>query len=515
MHLDPKMKSTLDVRYTELIGNRASFITRAEQYSKMSLPYILPNSKTSAAQNMHGYQGIGAEAVNHLANKIIMTMFPISMPFYTLKFDAEIEEEMEANNTDRISTTSALNKVVDLSLIEMQKLKLRPDLVTAAKHLIISGNDLLVFTKKGTKVLGLDKYAVKRDPQGNLLRLITCEDVVYLTLPPTIKMALRSKQKNPAKKDEFEKLKLYTGYSLQEDGTFTIEQSVDDVVAITPITKVRPELVPAIPSTWNLTSGEDYGRGLMEDHSGDFHVLELLSEARARGAATMMDVKYLVRAGAMTDIDTLNKAPTGEFVIGNEDDIHILQLDKFADGKLIQDVMNEYQERISRAFLMIQNSIRDSERTTAFEIQKVANELDGSLGGIYSTLSVDMQLPIAYQLLDRVNSELLSGDFQPIITAGVDALGRNRELEKIQQYSEMMAIPQSWAEPLLKRMDWDKYSTLVASQLSLDTSFLISEDTVNKSTENESTGQTQQVLADSLASSTGSALGKQLIEGKK
>tara|TARA_R110000851_G_scaffold317339_1_gene480803 strand:+ start:28394 stop:29941 length:1548 start_codon:yes stop_codon:yes gene_type:complete len=515
MQLDPKIKSTLDVRYTELIGDRAAFISRAEQYSKMSLPYILPASKTSGAQNKHGYQGIGAEAVNHLANKIVMTMYPISIPFYTLKFDAEIEEEMEKNKTDRVDTTAGLNKIVDLSLIEMQKLKLRPDLVTATKHLIITGNDLLVFTKKGTKVLGLDKWAIKRDPQGNMLRLITCEDVVYLTLPNPIKLAIRTKQANPAKKDEFEKLKLYTGYTLQEDGTFTIEQSVDDVIAIEPLTGIRPELVPAIPNTWNLTSGEDYGRGLMEDHSGDFHVLEFLSEARARGAATMMDVKYLVRAGAMTDVETLNKAPTGEYVIGNSDDIHVLQLDKFADGKLIQDVMTEYQARISRAFLMIQNSIRDSERTTAFEIQKVANELDGSLGGIYSTLSVDQQLPIAYQLLDIVDSELLKGSFQPIITAGVDALGRNRELEKIQQYSEMMAIPQSWAEPVQKRMDWDKYSTLVASQLSLDTSFLLPVGDVKDAEGQEGDNQTQQVLADSLASATGASMGKELIEGKK
>ena len=515
MQLDPNMTSTLPERYTELIGSRNSYLTRAESYSKMTLPYILPRSKNDSAQNMHGYQGIGAEAVNHLANKVVMTLFPIGFPFYTLKFDDEIEKEIEDKNADRTELTAGLNKVVDMSLIEMQKLKLRPDLVTAIKHLIISGNQLLVFTDKGTKVLGLDKYAVKRDPQGNLIRLITCEDVVYLTLPNPIKTVLRAKQQDPRKKDEFDNLKLYTGYTLQDDGTFTIEQSVDDVKAVDPIEGIKPHMLPAIPNVWNLASGEDYGRGLVEDHSGDFHVLEFLSEARARGAAIMMDVKYLVRAGAQTDIETLNKAPTGEFVVGHEDDISILQLDKFADGKLIQDVMREYQERISRAFLMLQNSIRDSERTTAFEIRQVANELDGALGGVYSTLSVDMQLPIAYQLLERVDSELLNGGFQPIVTAGVDALGRNRELEKITQYSELMALPQAWAEPILAKMDWEKYSTLVSSQLSLDTSFLKKDEDMAQESSNNEVNQVGQVMSESFASSAGQAMGKQLIEGEK
>ncbi len=509
------MKSTLAARYNELVGSRSSFLARAEEYSKMTLPYILPQSKTDSAQNKHGYQGIGAEAVNSLANKVVMTLFPIGIPFYSLKFDSEIEKEIDEKGIDRIDINAANNKIVDLSMIEMQKLKLRPDLVTAAKHLIISGNDLLVFTKKGTKVLGLDKWVVKRDPEGNVLRLISCEDVVYLTLPNPIKLALRASKTDPRKKDDFEKLKLYTGYTLQDDGTFTIEQSIDDIKAIEPLTGIKPNMVPAIPNTWNLTSGDDYGRGLVEDHAGDFHVLEFLSEARARGAATMMDVKYLVRAGATTDVATLNRAPTGEFVIGNPDDISVLQLDKFADGSLIQDVMKEYQERISRAFLMLQSSIRDSERTTAFEIQKVANELDASLGGVYSTLSVDMQLPIAFQLLDRVDDQLLDGGFEPIVTAGIDALGRNRELEKIQTYSEMMAMPQAWPEDVQNRMIWDKYSDLIASQLSLDTSFLMPEEDVQQTKGNESAGQTDQVLADSLAGAAGTALGKQMIEGKK
>lgn len=515
MNLDPKLKSNLSTLYQELVGERSSFKQRGEEYSRKTLPYILPNTKSSGAQNMHGYQGIGAEAVNHLANKIVSTLFPVVEPFFSLKFDSDTEAQIAATGANRAQLDVGLNKVVDLAILEMNNLKLRPSLVTKLKHLIITGNACLVFTEKGVKLLGLDKYVCKRDPCGNLLKLVTAEKVSYLSLPADLKLLCRMQKNDKKQKDENELLDLYTAYELQFDGTYTISQAVGEYQAIKPITGIKEANLPAVVGRWNATSGEDYGRGLVEDHSGDFHVLEFLSEARAKGAATMMDVKYLVRPGSLTDVATLNKAGTGEFVQGMEDDISVLQLDKYADGRLIQDVMSEYQERIQRAFLMVNAAVRDSERTTAYEIQRTANELDLSLGGIYSTLSVEVQKPVAVNLLDKVNPKLMEEKFEPSIQTGIEALGRSRELEKIAHYSEMMALPASWAEPIQKRMDWGKYSDLVASNVALDTSFLLPEEQVQEEQQGEQAGIEESAMGESLAKSAGAALGKQMIEGEK
>lgn len=508
-------KSPISTRYSELEGVRSSFLTRGEQYSKMTLPYILPQTKSDGAQNKHGYQGIGAEAVNHLANKMVATLFPIAESFFKLGFDSDTQAELEQSDAIVAELDIGLNKIVDLAIIEMNKLKLRPDLISKAKHLIISGNAMLVFTDKGVKLLGLDKYVVKRDTCGNLLRVISKEKVSFLSLPPEMKEVLKVKPNGKLAKnrDDNEELDLYTSYALQEDGTFTIEQAVDEFVAGEAKEGVKPEDLPAIVGRWNSTSGEDYGRGLVEDHSGDLHVLEFLSEARALGSATMMDVKYLVRPGSLTDIESLNKAPTGEFCQGMPEDIAVLQLDKFADGRLIQDVMQEYQQRISRAFLMLQSQIRDSERTTAFEIQKTANEMDLSLGGVYSTQVVDWQLPVANQLLSKVNTKLVDAEFEPQIKSGLAALGRASELEKLGQFSEMMALPQAWPEELRRNTDWDLYSNLVASNISLDISFIKKADPEQETKEQESVEES--ALGESLAKSAGSSLGKQLIEGER
>jgi hypothetical protein len=320
----------------------------------------------------------------------------------------------------------------------------------------------------------------------------------------------KSTQKTDA--DGETKYKLYTGYIYGDDGMYTITQDIEGIQVMEP-KKVIAEKMPALFPRWNATSGEDYGRGLMEDHSGDFAMVEFLSEARAKGAATMMDVKYLVRPGALTDVKTLNSSPTGTFVSGMADDIIAFQADKFADGQLIMDVMNEYMERISRAFSMISASVRDSERTTKYEIQKLANDLDLNHGGAYSVQTDELQKPIAIQLMDMIGGDFIENGIEPTILTGLESLGKNKELEKLMGYTEMMMLPTSWPEPLQQRVDWDKYSNAVATTLSLDTDWLKPEE-VQPQQQGEGTPEQVEAGAfgESMASSAGNELGKQMVE---
>lgn len=497
--------------YEKLEKKRAPFLQRARDYSRMTLPYVLPAEGTPVGEaNKRGYQGIGAEAVNHLSNKIVQALFPVNEPFFRMGLDPEVEAEFSAKK--KMSTSELdvyFNTITDLCIRQMGKLKLRPLLVQNEKHLIITGNGCLVFTDSGVRQLGLDKYVVRRDPEGKILLVITKESVVFDELPKEVRAVYLAR--NPSKQEDKLKgkeLPLYTGY-YWEDGEYEGLQSVDDILIFS--NRVPEEKLPIIINRWNTTSGEDYGRGLVEDHAGDLHVLNFLSEARARGAATMMDVKFLVKPGSLTDVDALNEAPTGEYVQGMEGDITVLQLEKYADSRLIESVMKEYMERIGRSFLMLQATIRDSERTTKYEVQRMANEMDLSMGGIYSSQAEELQRPIAIQLLDMVDPRLVNKDVVPVINTGLEALGRASELEKIYQYSEMMALPQSWPEALQQVMDWKSYSDIVASNLSLDTEgFYVAPSTVQQQGQQQQQQETMGVLGQSLASSLGSEIGKKI-----
>ena len=93
-------------------------------------------------------------------------------------------------------------------------------------------------------------------------------------------------------------------------------------------------------------------------------------------------------------------------------------------------MIEEMKIELSKAFLVAGASIRDSERTTAQEVQLVASEVEASLGGIYTAISGDIQRPIVEQSMKDLKIDT-GKDVDVIITTGVQALGRNIELGKI------------------------------------------------------------------------------------
>jgi hypothetical protein len=480
----------------------------------MTLPYILPEqgSKASSEMNKHGYSGVGAESVNHLANKITSTLFPVSEPFFSLRIDPDLELELrERGAKARTALEAYFVELADLADRKMQKLKMRPQLVNYEKHLLISGNACLVFTDRGVKMLGLDSYITKRTAEGAVSLGITCEDILFTDLPSDMQSIVLAN--NPGKKPEdLDKQKLYTGYQLIDNDSYVITQAVDNIPVMKPKT-VSAEKLPAIFGRYTATTGEDYGRGLVEDHCGDFHVVEFLSKARALGAAIMMDIKYLVRPGSLTNVTTFNKAETGTYLQGLADDIVPVQLEKYADHQFISSIISEYTERIGRAFLMLQTQVRDSERTTAYEIQRMANEIDASKGGNYSMQSADLQQPVAVQLLDMISPKLMNDGIEPMIVTGLEALGRARKLEKIMQYTELMGLTAAWPDEIKAATDMREYSDVIASQVGLAITWIKSETKQKKEQGEQSLQERGSVMTDAISSGAGNALGKSIGEG--
>jgi hypothetical protein len=206
------------------------------------------------------------------------------------------------------------------------------------------------------------------------------------------------------------------------------------------------------------------------------YCIEFLSEALAKGMSIMADVKFLLRPGSVIDIDEIATAPPGEWLYGEEKDIYVLQLSKYADFKPIAEVLQEYKRRVGQAFLMNSATTRDKERVTAYEIRSNAQELETSLGGVYSLLSQTLQVPLAYLYLRRVNFPLLRGIVMPKILTGLEAFGKINDLDKLMQFTEMMQLPQTWPAGLQERVKWDDFAKQIASNLSMKLDFMMDEE---------------------------------------
>jgi hypothetical protein len=74
----------------------------------------------------------------------------------------------------------------------------------------------------------------------------------------------------------------------------------------------------------------------------------------------------------------------------------------------------------------------------------MANELETALGGVYSLLSQELQLPIVRLLMQRMSKKgeipnLPKGTVKPTIITGVEALGRGNDLEKLREFTAEIA----------------------------------------------------------------------------
>jgi len=74
----------------------------------------------------------------------------------------------------------------------------------------------------------------------------------------------------------------------------------------------------------------------------------------------------------------------------------------------------------------------------------MANELETAMGGIYSLLSQELQLPLVQLLMDRMGSKneipkLPKGSVRPTIITGVEALGRGNDLQKLSEFVGQVA----------------------------------------------------------------------------
>ena len=105
-------------------------------------------------------------------------------------------------------------------------------------------------------------------------------------------------------------------------------------------------------------------------------------------------------------------------------------------------MMMGLEKRISEGFLIL--NVRDSERTTAEEVRMTQLELEQSLGGLFSLLTVEFLIPYLDRtllVLQRSNEipKLPKEYVRPRIVAGVNQLGRGQDAQALTQFMGTVA----------------------------------------------------------------------------
>lgn len=420
-------------RYQSLMTSRQTALERARKNSELTIPGLIPTDGQDAnASFSQPWQSLGARGVNNLASWLLLTQFPPDAPFFRLGVHEDTANELGERLT---AVKEGLARISNKAQLLCESSAARPVFMELLRYLIVAGNALVYQPIEGTtpRLFRIDQYVVMRDEVGRMLEAVVAEKVYPLALSEEVRTA--------------------TGVELKEDSKDTVDlythvRKIGD--ELYHYQEINGRLVPGsegnspydsrgwLALRWQAIPGSDWGRAMVSEYAGDLISLEDLNKAMVTFAAAAARVIHVVDPASMIDVDELVKAESGDYLIGHRDKIGTLQLEKSQDFQVANLVAERLEQRLSNAFMLRSGMTRDAERVTAEEIRAIAQELENVLGGTYTVLSAEFQLPYVKRLLYilQKNQEApeLPEDVQPIVTTGFDAMGRSQTASKLRSF---------------------------------------------------------------------------------
>ena len=434
-------------RYDYLSSERSQFLTEAEDAAKLTLPYLIRGHEEYAKgmkQLNTPWQSVGAKGVVALASKLSLSLVPPQTSFFKLQLDeSQLGEEFPPEVKSELDLSFA--KIERTILEAIAASDDRVVIHQALQHLVVAGNALIFMGRDGLKLFPLNRFVLERDGNGSVIEIVTKERInkklIEKYLPEGVKYEEETDSVVDETKGNEEECDVYT-HVTRDNNRFLWHQEVYGHILKQSISKAPIDSTPWLPLRFNTVDGEPYGRGRVGQFIGDLKSLEALSQALVEGSAAAAKVVFTVSPSSTTKPQTLAKAGNGAIVQGRPDDIGVIQVGKTADFQTAYQLMATLEKRLNEAFLIL--SVRDSERTTAQEVQMTQMELEQQLGGLFGLLTVEFLVPYLNRKLSVFQKtgeipKIPKGMVKPIIVAGINALGRGQDVQALGQFLTTIA----------------------------------------------------------------------------
>lgn len=469
--------------YERLKNDRNDYVTRAEDCAKYTIPSLFPkDSDDGGTSYTTPWQSIGARGLNNISAKVNLALFPVGAPFFKLNISELELKQIITDSSALQDVAQGLSMVERIVLSYMEANGYRTSLVEAIRQLFVSGNVLLYVTNPdemmngemaGLKVYRLPSYVVERDGFDNVLQIVAVDKIARVALPEDIQAAIAEETTDENLTEEVE---IYTHiYRNSETQMFTVYQEIEGEIVAGSEGEYPLDACPWIPVRLIKMPNEDYGRSFVEEYLGDLKSLEALYEAMIKMSMIAAKVLFMVNPNGQTQVRRMAKANTGDFVAGRKEDIGVFQLEKQQDFNTAKIVADTIEARLSYAFMLNSAVQRGGDRVTAEEIRYVAGELEDTLGGIYSLLSQELQMPLVRILLRVLEAtskipNLPKEAVEPAVATGLEALGRGHDLDKLNMFVNGIATLSAIQDEDLNMRD---IKMRYANSLGMDTAGMI------------------------------------------
>lgn len=483
-------EETIREMFQRMDGERQERIRSSEVFAYYTVPSAFPRDDNGDnSQGVGMLDSIGSQVVNHFANKLVTTLFSPNRPFFRLDPapDSDDAKEIKAAQEDesdpqaQAQANEAMNdfrgrasRVEKDAVAHLEKISYRTAAVEMAKLLVITGDGVIRNPGNGRRpsVYTMKDYVCLKDGAGIDKVLIIRDALAFGALPDSVQEQLQNSSDDVEYSPTTE-VKIYTKYELQDNGRYQITQASDhvDLFPGEPV-EVPPEQMKDTHLSWNLHRGENYGRGLVEDYAGSFHMIDALSRTIGALAGRIAAQKVMVDPQAGVDIDAMNTSDGSTYISGRPDALGTQKLADPQDIVAMDQIMAVHKRQISSAFLFGTGNVRDAERVTAEEIRETAAELEIAHGGVYSRFSGDWQRKAAAEAVAEVDGPL-GDDIDTQIITGMDSLSRQGEMQAvrvwIQDLSMLNSVPED-ARAVIKKSEFAAYA---ATQRGVDHSAFV------------------------------------------
>jgi hypothetical protein len=492
---------TAESRYRKLEPLRNHWIDRGRDASALTLPWVMPFDGEPQGQayekTAHPWDGIGQRGVHNLASRLLLALLPPTETFFRFVYDdmAFARQQAEAVAAGVTPNELAEQKTqIDKTLGLMERAVLRSIessndrtvLHQALLHLLIPGNCLIWLPKEGAKMFNLYRYVLRRDPIGHPLEAIVCEQIPADELPKAAREILdKAEPMDPlteerpdgtAETQPDERLvKVYTHVQWEGEKCKWYQELRGHRIEGTGGSCHRNHS-PWIPLRMFAIDNEDYGPGYVEAATmADLQTANALTRAVTEGALVSAMCKFLAKPGAAVTAKQFNEAKNGDCLTGNPEDITAVQVGKGSDLAVAEQRLQRVEARLATSFML--NEARDSERTTAEEVRIQAQQIENSLGGIYSLLTTEFQYPYVARKLYLLTKSgglpsLPDDTIKPVVSVGLAAVGRGNDLER---HARFMQILQQTITPegTLQYLIAPELISRLAAAMGIDTMGLI------------------------------------------
>lgn len=451
---------TARARYRSLAIRRESVLKRARSYAALTIPTLMPPEGYTDFQHLpEPHQGFGARLVTSLASKMTSALMPPGKPWFELKVPPEVLlANGEQSAPDDVLRGLAISENVVTA--ETERKRWRQPTYVALLQLIVTGNALEEMLPDNTiRVFRLDQYVVVRNPLGQLTELLIEEQLSPASMDDELRELADIKDEEQTKT-----FPLYTWAVWDaEEQLWFVHQELNDKVV--PESEGEFTILPYNALRWTAVVGEDYGRGKVEEHAGDFRALDGLSKNVIDGGAMasrhIQTVSPSSIGGGINLARKVTNAENGDVIIADTDDIGMLSFENIPGLQVAAEELNNLKRELAAAFILNSSVRRDAERVTAFELQMMVEEIEGVLGGVFTTLAGELQESRLRRLLFQMKAQGKLPNWpeeliEPTIMTGLEALSREREMNRVAQVLQFIGqLPEQIV------MDYPKWELLL------------------------------------------------------